>query len=346
MSRSSSMALISLTLASAGGLLAVHMIGCSLLIKGDLDRNLGACRDIDSTCACDTETNCPSSTECSTWACDESHHCKESKLNGEAPASAQKAGDCSKINCDHGRIDIQFDSDDLPPASDDCHTFVCMTMNAGTEQPKGLGSACSYAGGKGYCDALGKCGPCYTIGINADCSLPGSPVEACYTTPEGHFACTHCNNNLLDSGEVGPDCGGICDTSGLGKKCGLAVDCSKDADCMTGACVAGICCSEACGGPCKSCTGGFLGRGTCSNLPTGKTDQACSAKGFVCVQDTGTCLGRKGTPCDSTDPNRCMSANCESGMCAPSTTGEPCVDDTDCATQPKKLNCNSDHICK
>src|SRR4029079_14314090 len=91
-----------------------------------------------------------------------------------------------------------------------------------------------------------------------------------------------------------------------GNSCGLkppGAFCSDRAECTSGNCAQGVCCSTACASACRSCAlSGSMG--TCTNVPVKSPDPA-----QTCVNMTGTCLtnGRgaagacqlyaQGTPC-------------------------------------------------
>ena len=53
-------------------------------------------------------------------------------------------------------------------------------------------------------------------------------------------------DGIKDNGEVGPDCGGPCPMG-----CPPGTPCGGNTDCASGFCVDGVCCSEACAGPCR-----------------------------------------------------------------------------------------------
>ena len=138
------------------------------------------------------------------------------------------------------------------------------------------------------------------------------------------FACDVARGVCKSICATNDDCvtGKMCNPIGL---CGFREDvaCSSNAECLSGHCAQGVCCSTACTGPCRSC--GLAGSlGTCTTVPRGAPDPF------------GTC-GAGGT-CNS------------QGGCVPAT----CAADTDCGDLywctaghcvPCNATCTSDAVC-
>ncbi len=90
-------------------------------------------------------------------------------------------------------------------------------------------------------------------------------------------------------------------------------NCSRDSECLSGACGGGVCAPGAQGTPCN--IGSDCASNTCS------TDGTCAGPveptlptGSVCQLNT-----------------QCVSGICEAGFCAPALQGQPCTLPTDCA---------------
>ena len=102
--------------------------------------------------------------------------------------------------------------------------------------------------------------------------------------------------------------------------------CTAAADCGSGNCVDGICCSGTCTGTCQSCAvAGSLG--SCVNLPAGAQDSTATTPcaGASYCDAAGTCqttLKPNGFVC--TGMGECGSGKCVDGVCCDKTCGEEC----------------------
>jgi len=92
------------------------------------------------------------------------------------------------------------------------------------------------------------------------------------------------------------------------------VSCSGNNECLSGSCVDGVCCEEACTTACKACNvSGNIGK--CVNIPAGQTDtvpsNACA--GANQCDGMGTCKKATGQGCSGA--NQCVSGFCVDGIC-------------------------------
>lgn len=113
-----------------------------------------------------------------------------------------------------------------------------------------------------------------------------------------------------------------CDATGSCKKQQGAA-CGGGAECLSGNCIDGVCCSSACTGSCEACT--LAGKvGTCSPLPKGSPGKGCGS--YTCSGTTGACA----TTC-AADADCAASAYCQGGACQPSQAkGATCARDRQC----------------
>ncbi|MEM1418339.1 MAG: hypothetical protein AAGH15_25820, partial [Myxococcota bacterium] len=97
----------------------------------------------------------------------------------------------------------------------------------------------------------------------------------------------------------------------------IGVSCGRDAECNTGLCVDGVCCTSACEGQCEACdVSGF--RGVCATVPSGPPRggrPACTTDGTECG---GFCGGTSRTECVFPgEASRCGVASCFDGAAQP-----------------------------
>lgn len=144
-------------------------------------------------------------------------------------------------------------------------------------------------------------------GLCQKCDLQGS-VGVCGNVPSGT--------------DPDDECAGTQTCSGAGGCTKLAGDtCAGDAECVTGQCEDGICCSTDCAGACRRCDlAGNLG--TCTDVPSGQSVAGCDG-GLACNGDNA-CKKLNGQTCNT-------QSECLSGFC-PIESGAPDVCcDTSCS---------------
>src|SRR6185295_2110356 len=99
---------------------------------------------------------------------------------------------------------------------------------------------------------------------------------------------------------AGTPCGTglVCDASGF---CGKAQGqpCATGAECASGFCADGVCCSAACNGTCQGCTLALtnLATGTCGNIKSGTEDSAPACNGPSACDGMGNCKFDNGQAC-------------------------------------------------
>jgi hypothetical protein len=116
--------------------------------------------------------------------------------------------------------------------------------------------------------------------------------------------------------------------------------CVLGAECLSGFCVDGVCCGEACVGPCRSCN--QPGRqGLCQAHAEG-TDPERNCSGGAACNGAGAC----GPPPSGKRPNgqlcgaagECQSGFCRDGVCCDSACDQPCQTCATGACQPVTRN--------
>lgn len=296
-----------------------------------LGANVGACQagvcmlvcaGTPSSCRCgDPRTDCPPSTACLEWLCQDAHCQPSPRTDVVLPAEEQVAGDCQKIVCTaSGDAMSAPDDDDRPADLDACTIEVCVD---GVPAPMPLAEGAPCAGGQGgVCDNTRRCVPCVS-GTNKGCPQD----ELCYTTNTGAPTCApeSCFNATKDGGETDRDCGGKCKPCALGSVCSKNEDCSNQICSPSLASGGSVCCEALCTGACKSCV---PGTGKCDDVQTGTFVPACFQQSKVCAKGVG-CASVAGSPCLTA--NDCISGDCNSiHRCAPGNKHAPCVSVDDC----------------
>jgi hypothetical protein len=171
-------------------------------------------------------------------------------------------------------------------------------------------------------------GGCFKVGFGSDqlkCSSDGK-------CPSGF----HCVADACWKNGDGPDMSaGTGGGGGMGGA--LASACSHDSDCQLGHCVDGVCCNEACAGPCQACNLPDS-PGMCSALAAG-----AAAKGGGCGPDAPTSCGHNGV-CDGKGMCQLYGSDttCASGSCDASSnlvTGDSKCDGAGKCVAPAAITC-------
>lgn len=186
------------------------------------------------------------------------------------------------------------------------------------------------------------------------CANAGAP-----TTCSGSFRCAAgvCKTSCTADADcvTGKVCSG---NQCVDPKKANGVACSAGDECVTGFCAgtgnAKVCCNSACTGACNSC--GLAGSvGTCTPVPMGTEDAACSAMATNNLCTYGIC-GANGAcatvNCSSTstcsaDGNGIQGSTCNGTMtCGSSPTVVPCQGGFKCAAGACLTTCTEDTQCQ
>ena len=101
----------------------------------------------------------------------------------------------------------------------------------------------------------------------------------------------------------------------------IGVGCTVNAECVSGSCVDGVCCSSAACGACQSCgVSGALG--VCSPLPKLTEDPRSACTGASSCDGAGHCALNVGNNCQS--GAECVSGACADGVCCASACDQQC----------------------
>ncbi len=153
----------------------------------------------------------------------------------------------------------------------------------------------------------GVCCNAACSGTCAACNVAGS-VGTCASVPSGQDPASEC------AGAVSCNGAGACGFFPTGAACTLG------AECVSGNCVDGVCCSSACGGTCKACNvAGSIG--TCTNISAGQ-DPANECAGTQVCDGAGLCVKANGDPCATA--TECLSGSCVDGVCCNSACSGTC----------------------
>jgi hypothetical protein len=186
------------------------------------------------------------------------------------------------------------------------------------------GSAPADGDGDGVPDAIDDC-PDLANPDQKPC--PGSNDGGLDTAPpeDGGMDAAPPEDGGMDAapGDGGTDAFN-CDAAGACDRA-LGAECMDSVQCHSSFCVDGVCCANACLGPCRSCNQPNED-GTCLPYPQG-TDPAAECSGMTC-NGVGSCGPAPGGPkkngelCSST--TECMSGFCKDGVCCNSACDTAC----------------------
>jgi hypothetical protein len=177
--------------------------------------------------------------------------------------------------------------------------------------------AASTCGRDGSCDGRGACRlhadgtECAVRSCqNATERAPGrcDGQGACKAGPSRSCAPAVCIEDACGMGCTGdPDCkeaGTFCDAGTCRPQRVLAAACDRDAQCTTGHCADGVCCSTACSGTCQACNNAGSA-GSCEPVPDGRDPRReCLVEPVHTCGKAGGCNGKgacrlheAGSPC-------------------------------------------------
>ncbi len=249
--------------------------------------------------------------------------------------TGQTVGDCKTVECNgQGATVSTTDNADIPDDGNACTKNVC---SAGTPSnpPEPISTPCGMGGlcdGSGVCEkpdgatctaaadcASGHCveGVCCEAACNQNCkacNIPGA-LGVCAIVPKGYSD---------DSCPSPKSCDGTTGQAACVDLLPNGAGCASAAQCGTGLCVDGVCCTSTCTGTCKSCNVAGSA-GTCANVPANQEDTGTCSGTNVC-NGSGTCKKKAGQTCSLA--SECLSNFCVDGVCcnnACTTTCQSCA---------------------
>ncbi|MBI4701072.1 MAG: hypothetical protein HY744_07930 [Deltaproteobacteria bacterium] len=263
----------------------------------------------------------PGSPSCGAYLC--------SGQGAACPASCASDEDCATgYYCDQAKECVALKPDGAWCLSQhECLSAHCVDSYCCEQDCAGACDACNLGGGKGSCKPVAK-------------GSAGSPSCAPYKCDGQSGACA---SSCASDG----DCAGgyYCDE---GNNCvpfkALGVACAQGKECLSGFCVDGYCCEQACAGACDGCN--LMGyEGTCKLRGKGAggspscAPYKCDGQSASCpksCQEGGDCAGgyycNGAKECKALEPDaapclghhECQSAHCIDGYCCDGACAEPC----------------------
>jgi len=350
--------------------------GSTLTLAGRCDGNGNCTPGMNQSCApyvcgggscnatCSTNADCSAGNVCTGGSC------------GKKPlgAACMAGTDCASGICAQGVCCQTACTGTCMSCSLTGTGGTCSTVPAGQDPL----NQCADQGAAG-CGTDGTCdgnGACHLYAAGTTCAA-GSCTGATYTPPRtcsGAGVCQaatsigcapfNCgtSGSCLTACTSDTDCASpnVCNAGQCSKK-PLAAACTTAAECASGLCQQGVCCSSSCTGTCRSCalTGSA---GTCTLVPVGQdplaqctdngasgcgTDGACDGAGGCRLYAAGTtcagatCVGVAYTParvCNGT--GSCLAATpntCDPYVCGPTAA---CL-----GTCASNADCNAPNTC-
>jgi hypothetical protein len=182
------------------------------------------CGGVDGCAPCATDHRCESDYDCNLAKCN-AGFCKAQGCSDGLQNQDESDVDCGGTHCQpcHTKQHCNSNSDCL---DSECSQGLCQAQGCEDGVPNG---------DETDTDCGGSCIPCgdYSACVMAsDCASLSCGPEAHVCQPAS------CDDGILNGGEAAPDCGSSCAN---GKRCGLTVACTLDADCESGKCDSARC---------------------------------------------------------------------------------------------------------
>ena len=283
-------------------------------------------RQLPATCDGEGKCTAPRTQSCAPYLCVGSS-CKTACAGPEdcAPGAPCVAGSCGKsplgaactsgdecnsnncvdgVCCDVSACTGPCRACNVPGSAGSCQNFA---TNA---EPRAAGCAAESAsscGRTGKCDGAGGC----------QLQAPGTPCSARACAGSSETPAQTCNGTGTCVAGTSRSCGRyLCVQDACGVDCSTEAECTAQAYCQAGVCVArlasGATCSTA-----PQCQSGFCVDGRCCGT-------AACPTGMTCVGTTGTCMAKSslGTSCAAN--HECDSGFCVDGVCCENACSTTC----------------------
>jgi hypothetical protein len=254
------------------------------------DASMGACF---STCQADSD--CASGQKCQDASCGKKPRGAVCAADTECASNACADGVCCNVACDGPCVSCNQVG----------RIGTCWSTEAGTRDTRGIcvNQGLASCNQTGTCDGFGACAkyPAETIcsaplcGTD-DVTLPRTCDGAGTCRPAvvrscGPYRCADGACNVRCSGDADCQPGQFCVSGSCGPKpdgqpCGAASECASNH------CVDGVCCADACEGPCRSCALASA-PGKCTPVSAGAADprRTCADQGARSCGTDGVCDG-------------------------------------------------------
>lgn len=319
-------------------------------------------------------TSCTSAEQCDDRPCAEGKCLK--KVLGAACTSADEcdSGSCADGVCCNLACSGACVSCNQAGKMGECHPVA-----EGATDPHGIckKETQESCGASGLCNGQGGCARyaegtvCRPSSCSAGSMIPESTCNGLGTCVLGAaincfpYACTNgaCKGTCASSADcVAPNACVMPGPMGSCGKKGLGQNCLSRSECKSNNCVDGVCCDQACTGPCSYCKLANA-PGRCTPVPAGVTDprRACVDRLPAACSTNGKCNGaracqtypsgttcRAGT-CDTGSNRETDEGVCRNGQCtspAPSTCAPYRCAGTRCATScTSNAQCEGTNVC-
>jgi len=299
----------------------------------------------DHTCLPDQAkgATCTAASQCTSGNCVDGFCC-DAPCNGTCQACSNAKTGAANGTCKAITIGTDPDGDCPDDGSPSCkRNGVCDGVGACQKYINGTAcgsTTCSMGMQTGFsCDGAGNC----KAGTSASCDpyvCSGASCGASCVSDADCVANAYCDG----TSHCAPD-------QGNGKSC------SKGSQCANGNCVDGVCCDQACSGPCQACSAAKKGsgnNGVCGSIKAGDDpDNDCSADAPSTCQNDGVCDGkgacRKYEAATACGANQCSgsqltgrqcdgaghcvngaTSSCAPYLCLSSSCATSCGDDNGC----------------
>ena len=249
------------------------------------------------------------------------------KLLGEP---CESAGECSSGFCADGVCCSSACTETCKTCAAPSSLGACAYVASGVAPPKTndcVASAPSTCGLDGTCDGAGACRS-YRAGTECGGRACQGSVVTSVSTCDGAgacqpgmlvdcapYSCDPASGTCLKSCSSDAQCeGGFPCVNGSCFVRSPVMPCSVNADCASGFCVDGACCTSACEGPCVSCNL-VHSVGTCTPVAAGAPDPhaICRSEPASTCGQTGACDGMGGCAL-SPQGLTCSAASCSDGL--------------------------------
>jgi hypothetical protein len=253
--------------------------------------------------------------------------CADKAINGDETDIDCGGSSCGP--CAAGKT-CKLDRDCVSVASGKCVALVCAAPSCSDLVQNGAESDtdCGGAGAPVYpvCKACATGQKCAADG---DCESDHCVGNACQAPT--------CIDGTKNGGEMGVDCGAVCEGQKTNPGCPDASPCNVDGDCAGGWCKNNVCTARTCSDGVANGAEGDVDCGAiCPSKPCAlgsgcKIDADC-ATGATCSECLGKCIKL---------PKSCYIASSTDTSCYRCADGQACSNDTDCLS----LNCDATGHC-